>query len=95
LWRGENVKLKCTFDDLNLKVGDELTLIELDDRVERFIDNDRIDTPLMFLGVDEIICEEKYIYFTEEFSDVSNTIYFEIADYTHDENTKIRIIGFD
>lgn len=76
---------------LNLKLGDEITLLELDDRVEKYIDNKDIPTPLQSYDVEEIISWDEYSFYTKE-GEMNTKINFEVVKNTNDENTIIRIV---
>lgn len=79
-------------ENLNLKLNDEITLLELDDRVEKYIDNEDIDTPLQAFSAEEVISWKQYKFYTEEGNDLYYKINFEVVRNTNDENTIIKII---
>ncbi|MGL6186116.1 MAG: hypothetical protein ACRC1T_12140 [Clostridium chrysemydis] len=83
---------KSVLEDLSLKIGDEISLLELDDRVEKYINDEDIQTPLEDYCADEIIERKKYIFFISDDYDSFFQIDFEVIQNTHDEDTIIKII---
>lgn len=79
----------------NLKIGDTITLLELDNLVEKFIDNEEIETPLQAFGSVEVLSWGEYKFYIEEGSDYYYSIYFEIVENTSNENSIIRILRED
>lgn len=79
----------------DIKIGTELTLLELDEIVEEYIDSEEIQTPLVSFGADEIIKWNKYIFYLCEGEDVYSTIDFEVISEFKYEQTMIRVIGMD
>lgn len=80
-------------DKIGLKIGDEITLLELDDRIEKLIDNEEVETMLSSYDVSEILNWKKYVYFYNEDDEVPNRIYFEVLENTGDEHSRIKIIS--
>lgn len=83
---------KSVLKDLNLKIGDEISLLELDERVEKYINDEDIQTPLEDYHADEIIEWKEYIFYTSEDDDLFYQIDFEVIKNTHDEETIIKIV---
>lgn len=80
-------------ESLGLKLGDEITLLELDEKAEKLIDNEEILTPLSTgYGADEILKDGDYNFCLDENEEPPIKINFEIVKNTHDENSIIRII---
>lgn len=79
-------------EKIGLKVGDEITLLELDDRIEKLINTEEIETTLSSYDASEILKSMKYHYFYNEDDEVAKTIYFEVIENTGDEYSIIKII---
>lgn len=80
-------------DEIGLKIGDEITLLELDDKIEKLIDNEEVETMLSSYDVSEILNWKKYVYFYNEDDEVPNRIHFEVIENTGDEYSRIKIIS--
>lgn len=79
--------------ELDLQIGDEISLLELDERVEKLIDDEEIETMLTAYSCKEILEWGVYVFYTEEYTDVNYRIYFEIIKNTGDEDSIIKITG--
>lgn len=79
-------------EKIGLKIGDEISLLELDDRIEKLIDDEEVETMLSAYGVSEILKYKRYIYFYNVDDEVAKTIYFQVVENTGDEYSKIKIV---
>lgn len=80
-------------DKIGLKIGDEITLLELDEKIEKLVNNNEVETMLSSYDVSEILNWKKYVYFYNEDDEVPNRIHFEVIENTNDEYSRIKIIS--
>lgn len=77
--------------DLELNIGDVISLIDLDYRVEEFIDDEDILTPLQSYNAEEILNWGQYIFYLNEDDEYYYRINFKVVNNTGDENALIEI----
>lgn len=75
----------------DIETGAELTLLELDDLVEEYINNDEMKTPLMNFSAEEILNNGDYRFYKTEDEEVTNRIEFDVVSDFKDENTMIKV----
>lgn len=79
-------------EKLGLKIGDEITLGDLDRKIKKEVENDTIPTALDVFGISEILELGKFIYYFSEKDEVIEYINFEVIKNTGNENSVIRIL---
>lgn len=83
---------KRFLETLQLKIDDEVTLLDLDERIEKIVDNEEIPTALECYGSDEILNWGEYPYYFVEDGYPVCKINFEVIENIGDENSIIKIL---
>lgn len=76
-------------DDMN--IGSIISLLDLDDLVETYINDDKINTPLMDFDSEEILESGEFKFYRNYNDEMINTIEFDVISDFKDENTLIKI----